>query len=126
MTKNNECPLSPSPRPSRKVLGIISLSTAVVGIMTTILLWLLCTLLEGLDISAPYTICAVAYVGAAVAALVMGIVAWRSPYGKAGAGIATILLLLVTLIMPVRVETTRSAPVTMQRSQASEPYTQAY
>ncbi len=95
------------PRNSKKSLGVFSMCSAILGIIAGILLWLLFVILERFDIQAPYTICAIVFVGAEVIALITGIVGWRSPYGKAGVGISAVLLLLVVLLMPAKVETRR-------------------
>ena len=95
-----------SSRDTKKGLGIASMCTAIFGIVGAVLVVALFTGIRFLGIhAAPLGIVTATLVGTEVVALVMGIAAWRSPYGKVGVGISGILLLLVGLIMPVRVET---------------------
>ncbi len=93
------------PRDSRKALGIISLCTAIFGILATALQYGVCTLLSTLGIAwaweLPYTILLIVFAGSELAALVMGIVGWRSRRGKTGVTISAILLLLVFVIGPL-------------------------
>ncbi len=84
----------------KNTIGKISLYLATAGIIGTVILWLCFTLFAGLTgIVIPISIFVLLFIGLEIIAFVTGIVAWRSPYGKAGFGVSVSLLLLTTLVM---------------------------
>ena len=79
-------------------LGKISLCLAIVGIIGPMFAGLCLRLFPGII---PLPIYVLLFVGLEVTALVTGIVAWCSPYGKAGLGVSVCLLLVMTFFVPV-------------------------
>jgi len=84
----------------KKTIGKISLCLAITGIIGTVFFGLCFTLFAGLTrIMIPISIFVLLFIGLELTAFATGIVAWRSPYGKAGFGVSVSLLLLTTLLM---------------------------
>jgi len=82
-------------------IGKISLILAIGGAVLSIAVALLLALIESLtNFMPPYTLCFVLFVALEIAALVTGIIGWRSPCGKAGLIISAILLLLSSIVLP--------------------------
>jgi hypothetical protein len=79
-------------------LGKISLCLAIVGIIGPVFIGLCLKLFPGII---PIPIYVLIFVALEITALVTGIVAWRSPYGKAGLGVSVSLLLLLTFFVPL-------------------------
>jgi len=79
-------------------LGKISLCLAIAGIIGPMFIGLCLRLFPGII---PLPIYVLLFVCLEITALVTGIVAWRSPYGKAGLGTSAFLLLLMTFFVPV-------------------------
>jgi hypothetical protein len=79
-------------------LAKISLFLAVVGIIGPACIGLCYKLLPG---EIPFPVYVLIFVCLELAALVTGIIAWRSPYGKAGLGVSVFLLLLITFFIPL-------------------------
>ena len=83
-------------------LGKISLCLAIAGIIGTVFFGLCFTLFAGLTrIMIPISIFVLLFIGLEITAFVTGIIAWRSPYGKAGFGVSVSMLLLTTFFVPV-------------------------
>ena len=86
----------------KNVLGKISLCLAIAGIIGTVILGLCFSLFAGLTgIMIPISIFVLLFIGLEITALVTGIIAWCSPYGKAGLGVSVLLLLLMIFFVPV-------------------------
>jgi len=82
-------------------IGKISLILAIGGAVVSIAVALLLALIESLtNFMPPYTLCFVLFVALEIAALVTGIIGWRSACGKAGLIISAILLLLSSIVLP--------------------------
>ena len=97
---------------SRNKVGKISLCAALGGIVGGTLVALLLVMLESLtETDMPFSLCVLMFIGLEVGALVAGIVAWGSPFGKAGFGTSILLLAITTFFIPVsrQVSTSRSA-----------------
>jgi len=87
---------------SKSNIGTMSLVLAIGGTVLSIAVALLLALIESLtNFMPPYTLCFVLFVALEIAALVTGIIGWRSPCGKAGLIISAILLLLSSIVLPV-------------------------
>jgi tRNA A-37 threonylcarbamoyl transferase component Bud32 len=87
-------------------VGLLSLIAAILGCVVPILLWIIFWLLEeNTDMNPPYSIGVFIFLGLELVALASGIAGWRSPYGKAGTGIAILLLVLCLLTVPFLVTT---------------------
>jgi tRNA A-37 threonylcarbamoyl transferase component Bud32 len=82
-------------------VGLISLISAILGCALAILIWIIFWIMEEkLNMNPPYAVCVFIFLGLELIALVSGIAGWRSPYGKAGMGIAAFLLIVVALLVP--------------------------
>ena len=79
-------------------LGKISLCLAIVGIIGPMFTGLCFRLFPGII---PLPIYVLLFVCLEIAALVTGIFAWRSLYGKAGLGVSVCLLLVMTFFVPL-------------------------
>ena len=87
---------------SKNELGKISLYAAIGGVVGGAALGLLFVLVELLtEAEMPVSLCVLLFVGLEVVALVAGIAGWGSAYGKAGFGVAIILLAMTTFFVPV-------------------------
>jgi len=85
-------------------VGLLSLVMAILGCVVAILIWLTFLLMEAkLDVMPNYSLCVLVLVGFELIALATGIVGWRSPYGKAGVGIAVLIFALVAFLVPMKV-----------------------
>jgi hypothetical protein len=92
-------------------VGLLSLVMAILGCVLTILIWILFWLMEEkLDMDPPYSICAFLLLGFELIALVCGLAGWRSPYGKAGVGIAVLNLAVMSFLIPTSRTTFSSEP----------------
>ena len=86
---------------SKSNIGTMSLVLAIGGTVLSIAVALLLALIESLtNFMPPYTLCFVLFVALEIAALVTGIIGWRSACGKAGLIISAILLLLSSIVLP--------------------------
>ena len=84
-------------------IGLLSLVTAILGCVIATIVYFLFWMMENkLGMNPPYNLCLLIFVGLELIALVCGIAGWRCPYGKAGAGIALLLLLGAAGLFPSR------------------------
>lgn len=84
-------------------VGLVSLVTAILGCVIAAIVYFLFWMMENkLDMDPPYNLCLLIFIGLELIALVCGLAGWRCPYGKAGAGIALLLLLGALTLLPVR------------------------
>lgn len=117
-------------REKTNTVGKVSLCAAVGGVVGGVALGLLFTLIESLSgITLSISLCVLLFVGLELVALAAGIMGWRSPYGKAGAGASVLLLGLILFFVPVsstreNYQGTGPEPIveTIPHSLSSEPF----
>ena len=95
-TADRNVPVSKTSR-----VGLISLISAILGCALATIMWIMFWIMEEkMNMNPPYALCTLILVGLEIIALVTGIAGWRSPYGKAGVGISTLILMVVALLIP--------------------------
>ena len=82
-------------------IGKLSLFLAIGGVVLSLALWLLFSIVESVThFNPPYMLCVFLFVALEIAALVTGIIGRRSACGKAGLSISATLLVLTAIACP--------------------------
>ena len=105
-SRDAESAVRATPTSGADRVGRLSLTAAILGCVVPIIVGIIFWLLEeNLDMNPPYALCIFIFLGLEFVALGCGIAGWRSPCGKAGTGIAALLLVLYGLTVPAFVRT---------------------
>ena len=96
---------------SKSNIGIMSLVLAIGGVVLAIAVWLLLAIVEWLTVfEPPYALCIFLFIALEIAAFATGIIARRSPAGKAGMIMSAILLILTAIGAPFFMVSTSETP----------------